>query len=44
MVDIGQAAPDFTLNSHDGQQVSLGQFKGQKFVVLSIFPAAFTGG
>ena len=44
MVEIGQAAPGFTLSSHDGQQVSLEQFKGQKLVVLSIFPTAFTGG
>ena len=44
MVEVGQAAPDFTLNSHDGQQVSLADFKGKKFVVLSIFPTAFTGG
>lgn len=44
MVDIGQPAPDFTLTDHNREEVSLGQFKGQKYVVLSIFPAAFTSG
>ena len=43
MVENGQAAPGFSLNSHDGQQVSLGQFKG-KPVVVTFFPTAFTGG
>jgi peroxiredoxin (alkyl hydroperoxide reductase subunit C) len=44
MVDVGQAAPDFTLRAHDGSEVTLSQFKGEKAVILSLFPAAFTGG
>ena len=44
MVDVGQPAPDFTLKAHDGSEVTLSQFKGDKTVVLSVFPAAFTSG
>ncbi len=44
MVEVGQPAPDFTLSGSTGEQVSLGQFRGQKYVVLSIYPMAFTGG
>jgi peroxiredoxin len=44
MVDVGQPAPDFTLKGHDGESVTLSQFKGDKYVVLSLYPAAFTGG
>ncbi len=44
MVEVGQAAPDFTLRGHDGSEVTLSQFKGDKAVVLSLFPAAFTSG
>jgi len=41
--DIGQQAPDFTLKSHTGDEVSLSQFKGVKPVVLVFIPFAFTG-
>ena len=41
-VEVGQAAPDFTLYDSDRQQRSLGEFKG-KNVVLAFFPGAFTG-
>ena len=44
MVDVGQPAPGFTLRAHDGSEVTLNQFKGEKIVVLSVFPAAFTSG
>ena len=44
MIEVGQIAPDFTLRAHDGSDVSLGSFRGEKMVVLSLFPAAFTGG
>ncbi len=43
-MEVGQPAPDFTLNDTAGQPVSLGQFRDQKYVVLHTFPAAFTGG
>ena len=44
MLDVGQPAPDFTLKNQDNQEVSLSQFKGDQYVVLHTFPAAFTGG
>jgi peroxiredoxin/predicted kinase len=42
-LDVGQPAPDFTLDAHDGSQVSLSSFKGKKNVVVFFFPKAFTG-
>lgn len=44
MIEVGQSAPGFTLAAHTGESISLGQFRGQKAVVLSIHPASFTGG
>ena len=41
-VEVGQAAPDFTLYDTDRKQRSLSDFKGKK-VVLAFFPGAFTG-
>ena len=43
-LDVGDAAPDFTLPSTDGAQVSLSSFAGRKNVVLAFFPKAFTSG
>lgn len=37
MVEEGQAAPDFTLESDAGEQVSLSQFRGSP-VVLYFYP------
>jgi len=42
MVGIGDTAPDFTLTAHDKSEVTLSSFQGSR-VVLSFFPAAFTG-
>jgi peroxiredoxin len=42
-VEIGQAAPDFTLKSQIGEEVTLSQFRGHKAVVLVFYPFAFTG-
>ena len=42
-LEVGQPAPDFTLDAHDGSQVTLSSFKGQKNVVVFFFPKAFTG-
>ena len=42
LLQIGQAAPEFTLWSHDKQQVSLAGLCG-KNIVLLFFPLAFTG-
>jgi peroxiredoxin Q/BCP len=39
----GSAAPDFSLNSQDGTQVSLKDFRG-KWVILYFYPKDFTGG
>ena len=41
---VGDAAPNFTLPSTDGSQVTLSSFAGQKNVVLAFFPKAFTAG
>ena len=39
---VGQTAPDFTLNSHDGREVNLSDYRGQKNVVIAFFPLAWT--
>ena len=44
MLEVGTAAPYFTLKSHENEEVTLSSFKGDKWVVLHTFPAAFTGG
>jgi peroxiredoxin len=41
-VKVGGPAPDFTLPTVSGEEVSLGQYLGQKNVVLSFVPAAWT--
>ncbi len=41
-LNIGAAAPGFTLFDHNRKEVSLSDFKGRK-VILAFFPAAFTG-
>jgi peroxiredoxin len=41
---VGDAAPDFTLNSTQGGRVTLSDFRGKNMVVLAFYPAAFTGG
>jgi thioredoxin-dependent peroxiredoxin len=43
MLKIGDKAPDFTLKSDTGTEVSLEDFKGQR-VVLFFFPKASTPG
>src|SRR5450432_3514575 len=40
---VGKPAPDFTLASGDGSQVSLKNYRG-KWVVLYFYPKDFTGG
>lgn len=40
---VGATAPDFTLASTSGQDVTLSSFRGQKYVLLAFFPLAFTG-
>ena len=41
-VKVGESAPDFTLPSLSGEKITLSQFRGQKNVVLSFVPAAWT--
>ena len=43
MLEAGTPAPDFTLKSHEAEDISLAQYRG-KWVVLHTFPLAFTGG
>ena len=38
---VGDAAPDFTLRSHDNREVTLSTMRGQR-VVLAFFAFAFT--
>ena len=44
MAEIGKPAPDFKLKAHDGTEVSLAQFRDSRWVVISAYPFAFTGG
>ena len=44
MIEVGQPAPDFTLPAHNGENVTLSQYKGDKNVVLSFHLFSFTGG
>ena len=41
-VKVGEPAPDFTLPSLSGDDITLSQFRGRKNVVLSFVPAAWT--
>jgi len=43
-VKIGDFAPDFTLESSSGQNVSLSEFRGKKSVVLYFYPKDETMG
>jgi peroxiredoxin len=42
MVEVGQAAPQFTLYGEGNKEVSLSDYQGQN-LVLFFFPKAFTG-
>jgi peroxiredoxin Q/BCP len=43
MVEVGQAAPEFTLPDQEGNEVSLSDFRGQR-VVVYFYPKADTPG
>jgi hypothetical protein len=40
-VEVGQPAPDFTLPSTMGGDVSLGDFRGKKWVLVEFYGADF---
>ena len=42
MIEIGMEAPDFKLDSQFGIEYSLGQFKGNKNVMLVFYPMDWT--
>lgn len=42
-LQVGQQAPEFTLASTSGENVTLSSFRGQKHVLVAFFPLAFTG-
>ena len=43
-LEVGDKAPDFSLQASDGKTDNLSQFTGDKPVVIDFFPKAFTGG
>lgn len=43
-LDIGTPAPEFTLPSHQGGEVSLSQFRDRRHVVLAFYPKDDTPG
>jgi peroxiredoxin Q/BCP len=43
-LQVGQAAPAFSLPGSDGKSHSLSDSSGKRTVVLAWFPKAFTGG
>jgi len=43
-LEVGDAAPDFTLQSTDGTTVNLRELVGKQAVVVAWFPKAFTPG
>jgi hypothetical protein len=40
-LEMGKPAPDLTLPGTNGERVSLKQFRGNRFVLLEFFGAAF---
>ena len=41
-VELGEPAPDFTLPSTTGADISLSDFKGKRFVFLEFYAADFS--
>lgn len=41
-IEVGAIAPDFTLASTSGEQVTLSSFRGRSPVLVAFFPLAFT--
>jgi len=43
-LEVGDKAPDFSLQASDGMTYTMSQFTGERPVVIAFFPKAFTGG
>ncbi|SHF25245.1 peroxiredoxin Q/BCP [Microbulbifer donghaiensis] len=43
-LEVGDPAPDFSLQASDGKTYSLADFKGKQAVVIAWYPKAFTKG
>ena len=43
-LEVGDKAPDFSLQASDGKTYSLQQFKGKQAIVIAWYPRAFTSG
>ena len=43
-LEVGDMAPDFTLEASDGKTYSLADFRGEQAVVIAWFPKAYTKG
>ncbi|MDD1429383.1 peroxiredoxin [Dolichospermum sp. ST_sed9] len=43
-IKVGDTAPDFNLTAQNGENISLGDFRGQKSVVLYFYPKDDTPG
>lgn len=43
-LEVGDLAPDFTLQGSDGNAYSLSDFRNKTYVVIAFFPKAFTRG
>ena len=41
-LEVGEKAPDFTLPSTMGGQISLSQFQGKQFVLIEFYGADFS--
>lgn len=44
MIDVGDKAPDFVLEAHDGRTIDSKDLYGKEQVVLFYYPKASTGG
>ena len=42
MIKVGDKAPSFELADHLGRKISLDQFKGQRHVMLLLYPLDWT--
>jgi peroxiredoxin (alkyl hydroperoxide reductase subunit C) len=42
-IEVGAAAPDFSLVTQNGDRVGLGELRGRKSVLLVFYPFAFSG-